>query len=58
MGGDDSHKLLPWRGGHSSPGRSQPGTAKSTLYLNHPKSEDPAPAFSPRILPWTYSPEK
>jgi len=34
MGGDDSQKLLPWRGAYSSPGRSQPlVTAKSTLYL-------------------------
>ena len=24
MGGDDSQKLLPWRGIHSSPGRSKP----------------------------------
>jgi hypothetical protein len=25
MGGDDSQKLLPWRGSYSSPGRSKPG---------------------------------
>jgi len=24
MGGDDSQKLLPWRGIYSSPGRSKP----------------------------------
>ena len=24
MGGDDSQKLLPWRGTHSSPGHSRP----------------------------------
>lgn len=24
MGGDDSQKLLPWRGAYSSPGRSKP----------------------------------
>jgi hypothetical protein len=24
MGGDDSQKLLPWRGGYSSPGRGKP----------------------------------
>ena len=24
MGGDDSQKLLPWRGIHSSPGRKPP----------------------------------
>jgi hypothetical protein len=24
MGGDDSQKLLPWRGSYSSPGRSKP----------------------------------
>jgi hypothetical protein len=24
MGGDDSQKLLPWRGSYSSPGRSEP----------------------------------
>ena len=24
MGGDDSQKLLPWRGSHSSPGHSKP----------------------------------
>jgi hypothetical protein len=24
MGGDDSQKLLPWRGTYSSPGRSKP----------------------------------
>ena len=24
MGGDDSQKLIPWRGAYSSPGRSKP----------------------------------
>jgi hypothetical protein len=26
MGGDDSQKLLPWRGAYSSPGRSKPAS--------------------------------
>jgi len=34
MGGDDSQKLLPWRGAYSSPGRSKPPAVdKITLYL-------------------------
>ena len=33
MGGDDSQKLLPWRGIYSPPGRSKrPAQLKSTLY--------------------------
>jgi hypothetical protein len=28
MGGDDSQKLLPWRGIHSSPGRKPPAHDK------------------------------
>jgi hypothetical protein len=31
MGGDDSQKLLPWRGLHSSPGRKPPAQYKTTL---------------------------
>ena len=34
MGGDDSQKLLPWRGLYSYPGRSHLWHGKSTLYLN------------------------
>lgn len=29
MGGDDSQKLLPWRGLHSSPGRKTSGSLKN-----------------------------
>ena len=28
MGGDDSQKLLPWRGSYSSPGRKPPAYSK------------------------------
>jgi hypothetical protein len=31
MGGDDSQKLLPWRGLHSSPGRKPPAQYITTL---------------------------
>ena len=34
MGGDDSQKLLPWRGSYSSPGRSKP-PALQTLAQTH-----------------------
>jgi len=60
MGGDDSQKLLPWRGGHSSPGRSQP----LALPNQHSTSTTPNPRILPAratghgILPGTYSPEK
>ena len=34
MGGDESQKLLPWRGIHSSPGRKPPAQlSKSTISL-------------------------
>jgi hypothetical protein len=29
MGGDDSQKLLPWRGVHSSPGRKPPAQLRN-----------------------------
>jgi hypothetical protein len=29
MGGDDSQKLLPWRGLHSSPGRKPPAPLRN-----------------------------
>ena len=32
MGGDDSQKLLPWRGSYSSPGRKPPAHSKPILY--------------------------
>jgi hypothetical protein len=31
MGGDDSQKLLPWRGSYSSPGRKPPAQQINTL---------------------------
>jgi hypothetical protein len=31
MGGDDSQKLLPWRGIHSSPGRKPPAHYESNV---------------------------
>ena len=33
MGGDDSQKLLPWRGIHSSPGRKPPAQLRNQQYL-------------------------
>ena len=44
MGGDDPEKFLPWRGMHSSPGRSQP----LALPNQHSTSNTP----SSRSLPW------
>ena len=36
MGGDDSQKLLPWRGLHSSPGRKPPAYLQNnTLAQRH-----------------------
>jgi hypothetical protein len=59
MGGDDSQKLLPWRGGHSSPGRSQPlALPNQHSTSTTPKSEDPAAASIHGILSGTYSAEK
>ena len=34
MGGDDSQKLLPWRGSYSSPGPKPPAHSKPILYKN------------------------
>jgi len=35
MGGDDSQKLLPWRGAYSSPGRSKPPAPCRINTLTH-----------------------
>jgi hypothetical protein len=56
MGGDDSQKLLPWRGAYSSPGRSKPPAPcrinTLTQYL------EPEAFFPDALLDPTYSPEK
>ena len=59
MGGDDSQKLLPWRGGHSSPGRSQPlALPNQHSTSTTPKTKDPVAASIHGILFGNYSPEK
>jgi hypothetical protein len=35
MGGDDSQKLLPWRGLHSSPGRKPPAYLQNNTLAQH-----------------------
>ena len=49
MGGDDSQKLLPWRGIHSSPGRKPPAhyrinTVTETAGWNLARLPPPSPA--------------
>ena len=34
MGGDDSQKLMPWRGAYSSPGRSRPPAYSRDQHLS------------------------
>jgi hypothetical protein len=40
MGGHDSQKLLPWRGIHSSPGRSKPPAPRKINNLNQTRNPD------------------
>ena len=40
MGGDDSQKLLPWRGAYSSPGRCKPPALRNINTLAQRPSGD------------------
>jgi hypothetical protein len=59
MGGDDSQKLLPWRGSYSSPGRDEPPALPNQHFSSNALELTGYSGPSSRgILPGAYFPEK
>ena len=52
MGGDDSQKLLPWRGIHSSPGRKPPALYEINTLTQNLKPDLPVQLFQRALLTW------